>query len=217
MNVREKHGENGVKKMAWRGAGLAGVLLVAGCIGSPGRATEAMATFTLEASFPAKAAAPAAPAVLVAALRARPGFDTERMAYMRSPDQIEYFARHRWVDAPARMLAPLMAQALESTGAFSAVVQAPTVARGQWRLETEIVKLQQDFLQQPSRVHVVLRAQLIDNLTQQAVATRTFSVSVAAASEDARGGVRAANDAVRQLLPQLAQWCAASLGPAARK
>lgn len=174
-----------------------------------------MATFTLEAAFPAKAAPKEAPAVLVAAPQARPGFDTERMAYVRSPNQLEYFARHRWIDAPARMLAPLMVQALESTGAFSAVVQAPTVARTKWRLETEIVKLQQDFLEQPSVVHLVLRTQLINANTQQPVAARVFTATVAAASQDARGGAKAANDALKQLLPQLAQWCAANLEPVA--
>jgi cholesterol transport system auxiliary component len=176
-----------------------------------------MTTFTLEAAFPAKAAAKETPAMLVAAPHARPGFDTERMAYVRSPNQLEYFARHRWIDAPARMLAPLIVQALESTGAFSAVVQAPTVARAKWRLETEIVKLQQDFLGQPSRVEVVLRAQLIDSVTQQAVAARMFATTVAATSDDARGGAKAANDALHQLLPQLAQWCVASLEPAAAR
>lgn len=197
--------------------GIVVLLAAAGCVGPQGRSTEAMTTFTLEAAFPAKAAAKESPAVLVAAPQARSGFDTDRMAYVRSPNQLEYFARHRWIDAPARMLAPLIVQSLESTGAFSAVVQAPTVARAKWRLETEIVKLQQDFLQQPSRVHVVLRARLVDSATQQAVAARVFGATVVAASEDARGGARAANDALQQLLPQLAQWCAVSLEPPPRQ
>jgi len=187
------------------------MLLLAGCIGSPGRSAEPMATFTLEAAFPAKAPAPNGPALLVAAPHARAGFDTERMAYMRSQNQLEYFARNRWIDAPARQLAPLIVQALESTGAFSAVVQAPTMARAKWRLETEIVKLQQEFFQQPSRIHLVLRVQLIDASTQQPVAAQVFSATVPAPSEDARGGAKAANEALGQLLPQLARWCAASL------
>lgn len=202
-----------MRKQTWCGAAMLGVLLLTGCIGPQGRSTKPMTTFTLEAAFPTKAAAKQAPALLVAAPHARPGFDTARMAYVRSPNQLEYFSRHHWIDAPARMLAPLMVQALEATGAFSAVVQAPTVARTQWRLETEIVKLQQDFLAQPSRVHFVLRAQLIDAATQQPVAARVFATTVASASEDARGGAKAANEALGQLLPQLAQWCVASLAP----
>lgn len=187
---------------------LALALLLTGCVGLPERGAEPMAVFTLEASFPASTAPKAGPAILVSLPRARPGFDTERMAYVRSPNELEYFARHRWIDTPARMIAPLLVQALESTGAFAAVVPAPTVARAKWRLETEIVRLQQVFLEKPSRVELVLRAQLIDAATQQAVASETFSTSLAAPTEDARGGATAANAAMRALLPQLAAWCA---------
>jgi cholesterol transport system auxiliary component len=202
-------------KVVSMGAALLGLSLVAACVGPQGRSAEPVTTFTLEASFPAKAAPAGAPTLLVAAPQARPGFDTERMAYVRSPNQLEYYARHRWIDAPARMLAPLTVQALESTGAFAAVVQAPTVARAKWRLETEIVRLQQDFLTQPSRVRLVLRVQLIEVASQRPLAAREFATTVVAASDDARGGAQAANQAVSQLLPQLAQWCAASLGSAA--
>lgn len=206
-----------VIRAARYGVSMLSLFLVAACVGPQGRSTEPMATFTLEAVFPAKPAAKEGPAVLVAVPHARSGFDTERMAYMRSPNQLEYFARHRWVDTPARMLAPLIVQALESTGGFSAVVQAPTLARANWRLETEVVKFQQDFYEPPSGVQLVLRAQLIDTATQQLVASRVFAATVAATSEDARGGAKAANQAVDTLLPQLAQWCVASLEAAAAR
>jgi cholesterol transport system auxiliary component len=189
--------------------GLMATLLLVGCISAPGRPAGAEGVFTLDADFPAKAAARRGPAILVALPRARAGFDGERMAYVRRPEEIEYYARHRWIDTPARMLAPLLVQALDSTGAFAAVLPAPTVARAGWRLETEVVRLQQSFTHQPSRVEFVLRAQLIEASTQQAVASQTFSATISAPSEDARGGAAAANAAVRQVLLQLAQWCAA--------
>lgn len=192
---------------------MLGVLL-AGCAAPQGRSGGPETVFTLDAAFPARPAARTGPAILVALPRAHAGFDSERMAYMRHPDEIEYYLRHRWLDTPARMLAPLLVQALESTGAFMAVVPAPTVARAGWRLETEVVRLQQSFLAQPSRVEFVLRAQLINATTQQAVASQTFSATVPAASEDARGGAAAANAAVRQVLPELAAWCAARVAAA---
>jgi len=191
-----------------RGAWLLGLVLLAGCVGPQGRQAEPMAVFTLETNFPAASYAKDGPVVLVSTPRARPGFDTERMAYVRRPNELEYFARHRWIDAPARMLAPLLVQALEATGAFSAVVPAPTVARAKWRLESEIVRLQQEFFDGPSRVQLVLRSQLIDAATQRPVAARVFSASVPAAGDDARSGAAAANEAARRLLPQLAAWCA---------
>lgn len=194
----------------WRSIYLLAAVLLAGCVGPQGREAAPMAVFTLDANFPAKAAAKAGPVLMVSPPRARPGFDTERMAYVRSANELEYFARHRWVDTPGRMIAPLMVQALESTAAFSAVVPAATVARARWRLESEIVRLEQVFLDKPSRVELAVRAQLVDTATQQPVATRLFGVSIPAASDDPRGGAAAANEAVRTLLPQLAAWCAAA-------
>jgi len=45
---------------------------------------------------------------------ARPGFDGPRMAYVTRPYEIQFFTRHQWLEAPARMLAPLLAEALEA-------------------------------------------------------------------------------------------------------
>ena len=186
------------------------MIMLAACVGPAGRQAEPMSTFTLEAALASKSPDRDGPVLLVAAPQARPGFDTARMAYVRQANEIDYFARHRWIDSPARMLAPLLVQSLEATGNFSAVLLAPTVARTQWRLETEIVKMQQEFLQVPSRAHLVLRAQLIEVSSQRAVASRLFDVSVAAGSEDARGGVQAMNAALNQALQQLAHWASES-------
>lgn len=191
---------------------LAALLLtgcLTGCIGPQGRPADPATVFTLDADFPAKAGPKDGPTLMVFVPRARAGFDTERMAYVRRPDEIEYYARHRWIDAPARMIAPLMVQALEATGAYSAVVPASTLARTRWRLQSEIVRLQQVFREKPSQVEFALRAQLIDTATQQPVASQLFSLTVPAPSDDARGGAAAANAAVRTLLPRLAEWCAA--------
>lgn len=193
-----------------KGLWLLAALLLTGCVGPLGRPSEPMAVFTLDADFAAKAGPKAGPALMVFVPRARAGFDTERMAYVRRPDEIEYYARHRWIDAPARMIAPLMEQALEATGAFSAVVPASTRAQARWHLESEIVRLQQVFREKPSQVEFALRAQLIDTATRLPVATRLFSVTVPAPSDDARGGAAAANAAVRSMLPRLAEWCAAA-------
>jgi cholesterol transport system auxiliary component len=105
------------------------------------------------------------------------------------------------------MLAPLIVATLQAVPALGLVVLAPSAAVGDLLLDTEIVRLQQDFDSLPSRVHLVLRATLIDAATQRVVATREFDQSVAAASEDPYGGVVAANRAVQDVLEDLAGFC----------
>lgn len=60
----------------------------------------------------------------------RPGFDSQRIIYVREPYQLEYFVHSEWIDTPARMIAPRIVAALEDTGAFRAVVLAPSAAAG---------------------------------------------------------------------------------------
>lgn len=142
--------------------------------------------------------------------RARAGYDTARMIWLRQPHALETYARNRWADTPARMLAPLLVQALERSGAFHAVVSSPSGIPADLRLDTELVRLQQDFSVQPSEVRFTLGAQLIDTATQRVIATVEFDETEKCDSEDAYGGVRAANRALERLLARLAEFCAAN-------
>lgn len=162
--------------------------------------------------YEGKTAANAAPAdgpvILVTSPRAAAGFDRPRMVYVRQAHQIEYFTENQWVDTPARMLTPLLASALERSGAFRAVLQAPAAAAGQVRLDTEIVRLQQEFMGAGSRERFTLRARLVDDATRNVIATREFEAVVDAPAATPYGGVQAANTAVSQVLDQVAIFCA---------
>ena len=196
-------------------AGFAVVALLAACTALQPPQVEQASTYLLEAMPAAGAPRPKRDLVLeVSAPRARPGFDTPQMAYTQRANALEYFARNRWADTPARMLAPLIAQALEHSGGFRAVVQAPSLAAAHLRLETELVRLQQEFGARPSRVRLTVRAQLIDADSRRVLASAAFDETEAAPSDDPYGGVIAANRALARLLERLAKFCAEA--PAAR-
>ena len=136
------------------------------------------------------------------------GFDSQRIIYVRQAHELEYFAHNQWIDTPARMLSPLIVAAIERGGAFRAVVHAPSTATGDLRLDTEIIRLQHEFLQHPSRVHFTLRATLVDSASRRVLATHEFDAFVTAATEDPYGGVLAADQAVANVLEELATFCA---------
>ena len=78
---------------------------------------------------PARPPAPAgAPSLLVTVPRAAAGLDSRLMAYQRSPQRIEHYTASEWLDAPPRLMAPLLVRAAEATGAFRVVLQAPAGA-----------------------------------------------------------------------------------------
>lgn len=187
---------------------LTSIMLLTGCTGLPPPQAESMNTYVLDAQPAIKPAQVKRDVVLMVSVpRARPGFDTPRMAYLRQPHELDYFAANRWADTPARMLGPLLAQTLEQTGSFRAVVQIPGAVPADLRLDTELIRLQHDFSTQPSRIQLTLRAQLIDTRSKRVLAVKLFDETENATSDDAYGGVTATNRALQRVLAQLADFC----------
>ena len=150
---------------------------------------------------------PGAPTLIVSIPRAASGFASQQIVYIRQVHTFEYFRQSLWADTPAAMLAPLIVAALERSGQFSAVIQSPTSAAGQLRLDLELVRLQHEFLKLPSQVHLTVRAHLLDTATRQVLAWREFDAIIPAGSEDPYGGVIAANSAVQRVIEELVSFC----------
>jgi cholesterol transport system auxiliary component len=189
-------------------AGLCLAFLAAGCAGLQPPPAHPVSTYVLEAGRGAQVQKPKGERSLAVAMpRARAGFDGQQMAYTAREHEIVYFAAHRWADAPARMLAPLMAQALEDAGCWRSVVQSPSAAAAELRLDSELVRLAQDFTVKPSRVRLTLRVELIDTAARRVLAARELDEVEPAASDDPYGGVAAANRALGRLLGRLGELC----------
>jgi len=168
------------------------------------------ARFSLDrgsAAATAHSAAPGAADLTVDLPRAAPGYDSTRMLYMRRPLELEAFAFHEWVAPPAQMLSPLLLRALQQGGSFRIVLAAAAAAPTRWRLQTELLRLHQDFTQRPSRVRLSVRVLLLNGVTRQALAQREFDIVVPAARDDPVAGAVAAQAATQQWLEAVAAFC----------
>ena len=187
---------------------LTATLLLAACGGLTASQVASPNIYVLEAGPAIQAGQVKRDLVLAVSLpRALSGFDTPQMAYVKQPFELNYFVASRWADTPARMLQPLIAQEMEQTESFRAVVQTTGAISADVRLDTELVRLEQDFKTQPSRVQITLRAQLIDVRGKRLLAAQQFDDVEIAASEDAYGGVTAANRMLQRVLEKLAEFC----------
>ena len=184
------------------------VFLIHGCGALPNRPSEQTHTFILRVAIPTKTrpVKPGAGTLLVNLPRAQSGFNTQRMAYVKRDDEVSYFALNQWAESPAHMLLPLLVKALERENLWDAVVQMPSPVRGDYQLTPEHLLLQHEFTQEPSRVRIHLRLQLIHLKNFQVLATREFTVLENATSEDPYGGVQAANVATGKLLREISEW-----------
>lgn len=205
---------------AGRRVGLLCCLLVLGGCGvlKPG-APSPTAFYSLDALPGAATVLPVsgnAPSLMISPPRAAAGFDSQRIIYVRQDHRIEYFARSEWVDTPARMLGGLLVTEMSNNGVFRSAAMGSSSAAADMRLVTEIIRLQQEFLGQPSVLRFTLRATLLNSRTQRVLAWREFDAQVAAPSDDPYGGVLAANLAVHQVVREvsafLAETVRASLG-----
>ena len=169
--------------------------------------TEPASLFALEATFESAPVRDVVPQPLVIAIpQARPAFDSTRIVYVSRSYEVRFFARSQWIDTPARMLAPLLVQALGASSRFQPVRSGAGVDAA-LRLETEITTLQQEFTVRPSRVRFALRAQLVNVAEHRIVATEELEAVEEAPSDDTYGGVVAANQAVSRVLRELTTRC----------
>lgn len=149
--------------------------------------------------------------LLVSRISARPGYETADIAYRMTDYEVQYFARSIWSERPARMIQPALVSWLELSGPFRHVVTRDAAVNTTYRLETELLRLEQDFREQPSVVRLALHVRLIDQEAGEVVLSRTLSHSEQTPSDDPSGGVRAANAALAALLSELPEILADAL------
>ncbi len=191
--------------------------LIAGCAGLLPAPPPSITFYALEAGLsPSAAPSPTSAgterpprrlSLVVSATQAAPGFDSPRMVFMREPQRRESYALSEWVDTPARMLTPLIVAALARDDLYRSVVSNSSAVSADLRLDTELVRLQQNFSSEPSRVRLTLRATLVDALSMRVLAWHEFDAEQPSASEDARGGVTAAQQVAQRVLEALRSFC----------
>lgn len=171
-------------------------LLLASCgLTSPVK-LPAVSTYTISHSFISiPNASKTGYTILMSMPVAASGYQSSDMIYVQKAYKLKSFANNRWASPPAEMLLPLMAQRLRSYGFFKAVVTPPFSGVTNYRLDTQLLVLQQEFLHPTSIVRMVMQATLVNNTTNRVVASRRFQVMVTAPDNNPYSGVLAANKA----------------------
>jgi cholesterol transport system auxiliary component len=134
---------------------------------------------------------------------AAPGFTTSGMMYVTEPPRLDYFARNEWVDTPARMLGAMIESRLDTAGLFGAIVSGATDIRTDLRLDTQLLRLAQEFEGDGSRVVLVVKVTVIDVTKRASLGSRTFSYAEPAPAANPEAGAQAANRAADRFMDDL--------------
>ncbi|MGK2942533.1 MAG: ABC-type transport auxiliary lipoprotein family protein [Immundisolibacter sp.] len=162
-------------------------------------------TLTLAPDTPVPTARLPGVSLQVAAPGAAPGYATSAMAYRKSPHELLYYARHRWVDRPARFIGQALEDGLSAAGV--SVLAEGAGARPDYRLLSELLQLDQDFTQRPSQVRLAVRLQLVDVRQARVLGSHTVRLEQSTASDDPAGGVVAANALLAELVAEAVSFC----------
>ncbi|WP_045096095.1 ABC-type transport auxiliary lipoprotein family protein [Legionella fallonii] len=149
---------------------------------------------------------PRAATLVVTAPEAVAGYQTEQMLYVKKPYQIEAFAKNEWASPPAEMLYPLLVQSLQRTGYFYAVASSLYNVEADYRLDTQLLNLEQNFLKKPSVMDVTVKIVLTRVADNKVMGSRIITQHVTCPTDTPYGGVVAANKATHQLTAIVADF-----------
>ncbi|HHT0593818.1 TPA: ABC-type transport auxiliary lipoprotein family protein [Legionella anisa] len=149
---------------------------------------------------------PMAMALLVTLPDAAAGYQTEQMLYIKKPYGLEPFAKNAWVNPPADMLYPLILQSLQRTNLFEAVTSNAYTLGATYRLDTQLLSLQQNFLKKPSVLEFSAKVVLTHVSDNNVLASKIITLRLPCPSDTPYGGVIAANRATQQFTANLAHF-----------
>jgi cholesterol transport system auxiliary component len=144
--------------------------------------------------------------ILISQPEAMAGYQTEQMLYIEKPYEITAFLHNTWISPPANMLYPLIIQSLQKTGYFYAVASGPYVEKADYRLDTQVIALQQNFLPKPSVIELVVKVVLTHIEDNRIVSSRVINESVKCPLQTPYGGVIAANRATQAFTAALSKF-----------
>jgi len=139
------------------------------------------------------------------------GYDSIKMHYSTQAFEVKSFAHHAWLGSPAQMIHPLLTQSIQQSGYFKAVTSGIYSDKTDYRLDSQLLMLQQNFITQPSILFMVIKVVLNDTKNNTVLASKILQYKIPCPSDTPYGGVLAANKAVRQFTQDTVKFIAENI------
>ncbi|MFZ4076357.1 MAG: ABC-type transport auxiliary lipoprotein family protein [Legionellaceae bacterium] len=141
--------------------------------------------------------------ILISQPDAMAGYQTEQMVYVDKPFAFNTFVESTWISSPANMLYPLLVQSFQQDKTFSAVISSPYNDKVDYRLDTQILALRQNFLVKPSVLELSVKIVLTRIEDSQVLGSQLIQERIPCGSDTPYGGVVAANKATQLLIQKI--------------
>ncbi|NCT56954.1 MAG: hypothetical protein GW760_04485 [Legionella sp.] len=133
--------------------------------------------------------------LLISKPEAMAGYQTEQMLYVQKPFTLEPFAKNAWASPPAAMLYPILVQHIQGSHVFRAITSSPFADKTDYRLDTQLLTLNQNFLSKQSTLNFTAKIAITRVADNHVLASRLIVKRIPCSSNTPLGGVIAANQA----------------------
>ena len=136
--------------------------------------------------------------------------DTDRILVRPQTERISYYPGAAWSDRLPRLVRARLAEALENSGHFRAVVTEDDGVSSPYSLQVSLRAFEMSVNGKPPEGHVAMSARIVDARAGKVVASQSFKARARAASDGVGAGVaaitQAFHEASRELISWMTQW-----------
>ena len=117
------------------------------------------------------------------------------------------YAHSNWSDTPNKMLGALILSCVDNNNIFKAALPSGSKGRADYLLEATILEFYHHVNNsESSESRVRISFYLIESNSRNVIATKEFNSKVSAITHNAKGGVKALNDASKSIVLKLTRW-----------
>lgn len=197
-------------------AGAAGLAL-AGCVSALPDAPPPAPRYLIDSvSFPETGEAPAAWSLIVDDPLATRVNDTTKIALVRDPGRVEFYANGEWADRAPRLVQTALIRSFENTGRILAVGDRITQPRGDFVLQTDIRAMYAVYEGRDPAAMFSVYARIL-NGRGRVVAARLFEQKTPAGKDKVSDVAAAFDEAVGAVLADVVAWTFEEAGEAYAK
>jgi len=145
--------------------------------------------------------------VIIEEPTAAAGLRTPRIAVIREPFRLEYFAQANWIDAAPSMVQTLIVESFESTDKIVSVGRESIGLRADYQLKTELREFQAELAENDAfLVRTRINVKLVKMPQRTIVDAADWEATALAASGDIRTVVAAFDEALGEVLKSIVTW-----------
>lgn len=138
--------------------------------------------------------------------QASAALETRRIVVVPQPGVIEVYKGARWRDTAPAMVRDMLVGAFDDSGRITGVAAVGTGLSADYTLSLRLRDFQIEFIDAQPYAVINIYAKLISYATSRAVGAHRVHAAVPARSADSDAVAEAMEEALNQVLPQLAAW-----------